>query len=71
MVPPPPGSDDPSQPLAIPSGEIFAVQVAIEDDSGLLRPGMSGRIKIHCDRRPLGAVVWQKFNSMLRTDFRL
>jgi hypothetical protein len=36
-----------------------------------LRPGMSGRIKIECDTKPLGAALWRKLTSMIRTDFRL
>jgi putative peptide zinc metalloprotease protein len=71
MAPAPPGSADPSATEALPSGQVFATRVAITDDEGLLRPGMAGRVKISCGRKPLGALLWQKFTSMLRTDFRL
>ena len=71
MAPAPPGSADPSATEALPSGQVFATRVAITDDEGLLRPGMAGRVKISCGRKPLGALLWQKFASMLRTDFRL
>lgn len=71
MSAPPAGSADPTAPVALPSGQVFEVRVAISDDDGLLRPGMSGRIKIDCGRRPIGATLWQNFMSMLRTDFRL
>lgn len=66
-----PGSTDPQSVEAVPTGQVFSVKVAIDDDKGLLRPGMSGRIKIHCGRRPLGLTLWDNFTSMLRTDFRL
>jgi multidrug efflux pump subunit AcrA (membrane-fusion protein) len=66
-----PGSNDPRNIEAVPTGQVFSVKVAIDDDKGLLRPGMSGRIKIHCGRRPLGLTLWDNFTSMLRTDFRL
>lgn len=71
MAPAPPGSADPAATEALPSGQVFAVRVAISDDDGLLRPGMGGRVKILCGRKPLGALLWQNFTSMLRTDFRL
>lgn len=71
MAPPPPGAADRSSPEAVPSGQVFEVRVAIEDDGGLLRQGMSGRVRIDCGNRPLGATLWQNFLSMLRTDFRL
>lgn len=71
MAPAPPGSADALATEALPSGQVFATRVAITDDEGLLRPGMAGRVKISCGRKPLGALLWQKFTSMLRTDFRL
>jgi putative peptide zinc metalloprotease protein len=66
-----PSPDEPQKTEVVPTGQVFSVKVAIDDDKGLLRPGMSGRIKIHCGRRPLGLTLWDNFTSMLRTDFRL
>jgi len=68
-VAPHPGS--PPVPESLPLGQVFQVRLAIDNEDGLLRPGMSGRIKIYCGRRPLGSTLWQNFLSMLRTDFRL
>ena len=59
------------QPIAIPSSQIYKVLVAIENPGGLLRPGMSGRIKISCGKKPLGTAVFQYFRNMIRTDFQL
>jgi len=58
-------------PVAVPSAQIYKALVAIENPGGLLRPGMSGRIKISCGKRPLGAAVFQYFRNMIRTDFQL
>lgn len=58
-------------PMAIPSGQIYKASIALEDPAGVLRPGMSGLVKIHCGFRPLGAVLYQKFRTMLRTDFQI
>jgi putative peptide zinc metalloprotease protein len=66
-----PSPGEPQKTEVVPTGQIFSVKVAIDDNKGLLRPGMSGRIKIHCGRRPLGLTLWDNFTSMLRTDFRL
>lgn len=56
---------------ATPSGLVYKARVAIDNPDGLLRPGMSGRIRISCGTRPLGASVVQWIRSMLRTDFQL
>lgn len=57
--------------MAIPSGQIYKASIALEDPAGVLRFGMSGLVKIHCGFRPLGAVLYQKFRTMLRTDFQI
>lgn len=56
---------------AIPTGMIYAARVAIENPDGTLRPGMSGRLRIDCGKKPLGAIAWDYLTSMIRTDFRL
>lgn len=71
MAPPSAGAADPTAPEAVPAGQVFAVHVAIGNEKEMLRPGMSGRVKIYCGRKPIGAQLWGKFTSMLRTDFRL
>ncbi len=59
------------QPVAIPSSQIYKAKVAIDNPDGLLRPGMSGRIRIACGYKPLGATVIHYFRNMVRTDFQL
>jgi putative peptide zinc metalloprotease protein len=59
------------QPVAIPSAQIYKALVAIENPGGLLRPGMSGRIKISCGNKPLGVALILYFRNMIRTDFQL
>jgi multidrug efflux pump subunit AcrA (membrane-fusion protein) len=63
----------PSDPAtrAVPTGMIYAARVAIENPDGILRPGMSGRLRIDCGKQALGAVLWDSITSMIRTDFRL
>jgi multidrug efflux pump subunit AcrA (membrane-fusion protein) len=56
---------------ALPAQVIYQVRVAVEDPGEALRPGMSGRIKIETGPMPLGAAIWRKITSMIRTDFRL
>ena len=70
MAATPASANNPAGVEATPTGQVYAVKVSISDDD-LLRPGMSGRIRIDCGRKPLGVTLWNKFTSMLRTDFRL
>lgn len=66
------GSPQPGGPTrAVPAGRIYAARVAIENPDGILRPGMSGRLRIDGGRKPLGAVLWDYVTSMIRADFRL
>lgn len=65
------GGSDPASTKAMPAQIIYRARVAIENPGDALRPGMSGRIKIECDTKPLGAALWRKLTSMIRTDFRL
>jgi len=58
-------------PVALPSSQVFKARIAIENTSGLLRPGMAGRLKIHCGTKPLGAWLVGSFRDMLRSDFQL
>lgn len=58
-------------PIAIPSGQIYKARVAIDNPDGLLRPGMSGRIRISCGKKPLGAAVVHHLRNMIRKDFQL
>ena len=64
-------SSDPAATRAVPAQVIYRARVAIENPDDALRPGMSGRIKIECGTKPLGAALWRKVTSMVRTDFRL
>ena len=56
---------------AMPTGTIYKARVAIDNPDGILRPGMSGRLRIDCGKRPLGKIMWDGITSMIRTDFRL
>lgn len=56
---------------ALPAQVIYQARVAVKNPGEALRPGMSGRLKIDCGRKPLGATIWRKLSSMIRTDFRL
>lgn len=58
-------------PIAIPSSQIYKASITLEDHAGVLRSGMSGLVKIHCGFRPLGAVLYQNFRTMLRKDFQI
>ena len=62
---------NPNEPRAVPAQIIYRARVAIENPGDALRPGMSGRIKIEGEKKPLGAALWRKVTSMIRTDFRL
>lgn len=59
------------QPVAIPSSQIYKAQVAIDNPDGLLRPGMSGRIRISCGTKALGPAIVHYLRNMVRTDFQL
>lgn len=65
------GPTTPGTSAATPTGMIYEARVAIENPDGILRPGMSGRLRIDCGKQPLGAVMWDWISSMVRTDFRL
>jgi putative peptide zinc metalloprotease protein len=58
-------------PVALPSAQIYKATVALDDPTGILRPGMSGLVKIHCGFKSLGSIMYQKFRKMLRSDFQL
>jgi multidrug resistance efflux pump len=58
-------------PVALPSSQVFKARIAIDNASGLLRPGMAGRLRIHCGTKPLGAWLAGSFRDMLRSDFQL
>lgn len=58
-------------PIALPSSQVFKARIAIDNASGLLRPGMAGRLKIRCGTKPLGAWLSGLFRDMLRSDFQL
>jgi multidrug resistance efflux pump len=60
-----------SAPIALPSSLVYKATIALEDPNGILRPGMSGLVKIQCGQKPLGAVLYLKFRNMLRTDFQI
>jgi putative peptide zinc metalloprotease protein len=60
-----------ASPIAMPSGQIYKATIVLEDPIAVLRPGMSGLVKIHCGFKPLGFVLYQKFRNMLRTDFQI
>lgn len=60
-----------NNPVALASGQIFKARIAIDNSGGLLRPGMAGRLKIQCGKKPLGEWLASKFRDMLRSDFQL
>lgn len=55
----------------LPTGAVYEAKVAIDNPDGILRPGMSGRLRIEGGKKPLGAILWDSITSMIRTDFRL
>ncbi|NBS52458.1 MAG: HlyD family efflux transporter periplasmic adaptor subunit, partial [Spartobacteria bacterium] len=58
-------------PIALPTGLVYKAIIALDDPNGILRPGMSGLVKIQCGHKPLGAVLYLKFRNMLRSDFQI
>jgi putative peptide zinc metalloprotease protein len=62
---------NPDSSRAIPAHAIYQARVAVDNFDGVLRPGMSGRIKIECGTKPFGQALWRKVTTMIRTDFRL
>jgi len=65
------GPQDDGPTRAVPVDRIYAARVAIDNPDGMLRPGMSGRLRIDGGKKPLGAVLWDYLTSMIRADFRL
>jgi multidrug efflux pump subunit AcrA (membrane-fusion protein) len=57
--------------VAVPAGQVYKARVAIDNPGGLLRPGMSGRIRISCGTKPLGPAVLHSLSNLIRTDFQL
>lgn len=64
-------SRDSSTPHAMPAGPLYRARIAIDNPEGILRLGMSGRIRIQCGNKPLGAMLWNNLTVMIRTDFKL
>ena len=60
-----------SSSLALASGQIYKARIAINNSGDLLRPGMAGRLKIHCGIKPAGEWFVGKLRDMLRSDFQL
>lgn len=63
--------DSSSTPHAIPAGPLYSARIAIANPEGILRLGMSGRIRIECGSKSLGATIWNNLSSMIRIDFKL
>jgi putative peptide zinc metalloprotease protein len=61
-------------PRAVPGGSAafptntVEVRLQVENPTGELRSGMSGWAKIHCGRRPLGAILLRRAARYLRTE---
>jgi putative peptide zinc metalloprotease protein len=66
-----PRAGSPPVPESVPVGQVFQARLAIDNQDGLLRPGMSGRVRIDCGKKILALSIWNWFTGMLRTDFRL
>jgi len=66
-----PRAGRPPVPESLPVGQVFQARLAIDNQEGLLRPGMSGRVRIDCGKKILAVSIWNWFTDMLRTDFRL
>jgi len=62
---------DASALVAVPASTIYKARVELDNEKEVLRPGMSGRLKIECGRKPLAFALWDRVTSMIRTDFQL
>lgn len=57
--------------VAVPASTIYKARVELENEKEVLRPGMSGKLRIDCGRKPLALAMWDRVTSMIRTDFQL
>ena len=57
--------------VAVPASIIYKARVELENEKEALRPGMSGKLRIDCGSKPLAFAMWDRFTSMIRTDFQL
>jgi len=64
-------NSDASALVAIPASTIYKARVELDNEKEVLRPGMSGRLKIACGQKPLVFALWDRVTSMVRTDFQL
>ena len=46
---------------------VFVAELEFENDSQRLRPGMKGSVRIDCDQKPLGWVLFHKPANYLRS----
>ncbi|HSI11889.1 MAG TPA: hypothetical protein VK961_07585, partial [Chthoniobacter sp.] len=46
-------------------------QLKITEASHLLRPGMTGRVRVECGRLTVGKILEQKFMDSINLDYRL
>lgn len=54
----------------VPVERIFAAQIDVQNSAGLLRPGMTGRARIHAGARPFGRMVLQSLLDLVSLDYR-
>lgn len=54
----------------VPIERTYEAVVQVDNSAGLLRPGMTGRGKIHAGRRPWGQLVLQTVRDLISLDFR-
>jgi len=50
-------------------GRVMRVRIAIPNDSGLVKPEMSGYARIYCGKRPALDVLTRRFRRYLRVEF--
>ena len=46
-------------------------QLQISESGHLLRPGMTGRVKVECGMQTIGKILGQKITDSINLDYRL
>jgi len=54
----------------VPVERIFSAQIDVQNSDALLRPGMTGRARIHAGKRPFGKMVLQSLLDLVSLDYR-
>lgn len=66
-----PSQPDPARGVERPSESLYEAELELENPNRALRPGMTGRAKIHCGRTTTWALIADSFRSIVYFDLQL